>query len=248
MRARLEAGLEWAFPGMGWRPLWLTLLASYLLVVYWHQGSPSSAPDWFIQAATEQTGIEEPRFHRHGWAHLSALVVLLAVPLGVCWKVEGWGPRELGLGIRGTGREFALVVTLWALFVPVVWWFSSAPDFAKTYPRLQAAETDAWLFFLYQSFYLVKWTAWEFFFRGFMLFGFFKDFGTRAVLVSTIPFVIMHGGKPELEMAGSVLAGLILCFIALRSRSIWPGVFLHSMVATTMDFFASSWWRATPLP
>jgi membrane protease YdiL (CAAX protease family) len=89
----------------------------------------------------------------------------------------------------------------------------------------------------------VKWIAWEFFFRGFMLFGFGKDFLQRAVLVSTIPFVLMHYGKPELEMASALIAGLVLCFIALRSKSIWPGVLLHWLVAATMDFFAAQWWR-----
>jgi membrane protease YdiL (CAAX protease family) len=44
-------------------------------------------------------------------------------------------------------------------------------------------------------------------------------------------------------MFSAFLAGLILCYIALRSKSIWPGVFLHSMVATTMDFFAAAWRR-----
>ena len=40
-----------------------------------------------------------------------------------------------------------------------------------------------------------------------------------------------------------VLLATLLCFIALRSKSIWPGVLLHWLVASTMDFMASSWWR-----
>ncbi len=53
----------------------------------------------------------------------------------------------------------------------------------------------------------------------------------------------MHIGKPEAEVLGAVVAGLVLCYLAMRSRSIWPGVLLHSLVASTMDFFASTWWR-----
>ena len=135
------------------------------------------------------------------------------------------------------------MLALWLIFVPVIWYFSSTPSFAAYYPRLKAARADAGLFFLYQAYYLVKWTAWEFFFRGFMLFGFRRDLGASAILISTIPFVIMHVGKPEAEVFSAFVGGMILCAIALKSRSIWPGVIIHSMVATTMDFFASTWWR-----
>ena len=116
---------------------------------------------------------------------------------------------------------------------------SSAP---RT-PRLPEARADAGLFALYQALYLIKWTAWEFFFRGFLLFGFKRDLGSVAVLLSTVPFALMHVGKPEAEMASAVVGGLVLCWIALRSKSIWPGVVIHSLVATTMDFFASTWWQ-----
>jgi membrane protease YdiL (CAAX protease family) len=127
--------------------------------------------------------------------------------------------------------------------LPLVWLASGTPAFQKTYPLLKEAETSAFLFFGYHGYYLLKWTAWEFFFRGFMLFGFKHDIGGRAVLISTLPFVIIHMNKPEAEMLGSIIAGFALCWIALRSKSIWPGVMIHWLVAMAMDFFASSWWH-----
>lgn len=242
MRRTAEAVVEKAFPGMGWRPLWLSVLATWALVAYLNFGRLADAPAWFIEAGSALTGIEAPLFHQHGWAHLSAVVLLLLVPLTVCRLAEGWGLRELGFRLRGAGPELRLVVALWLAFVPVIWLVSGTEGFARMYPRFPPAETDARLFFLYEGFYLVKWISWEFFFRGFMLFGFRRDFGARAVLLSTIPYTLVHWGKPELEMFSALLGGLVLCFIALRSRSIWPGVFLHFMVAATMDFFASTWW------
>ena len=240
---KLEALLQRAFPGMGLRPLWITLLGLILLVLYYHHGMPRDAPSAFIEAATGWTGVQVPGFHKHGWAHLSAAVLLLGVPLLASRVFEGWRARDLGMVLKGTRREFLLVLVLWVAFVPVLWGVSHLEAFQRTYPRLQPAETDMVLFLAYQAFYLLKWTAWEFFFRGFLLFGYEKDFGSHAVLLSTLPFVLMHVGKPEPEMLGSIAAGLLLGWLALKSRSIWPGVFIHSMVATTMDFFASSWWQ-----
>jgi uncharacterized protein len=243
VRQRITAILERFFPGMGLGPAALTVLSALCLTLYYHHGTPGDAPKWFIEWATELTGIEIPRFHRHGWGHLSAVVMLLTVPALAVRFGMGMGLRDLGFRLKGTGKELLIVLAMWAAFTPVIIYFSGTEAFARTYPRLPQAESDVGLFWLYQAFYLLKWMSWEFFFRGFMLFAFQRYLGAAAVLISTIPFVIMHVGKPEAEMLGAIAAGFILCGISLRSKSIWPGVVLHAGVATTMDFFASDWWR-----
>ena len=59
-----------------------------------------------------------------------------------------------------------------------------------------------------------------------------------AVIIQTIPFVLLHMGKPELEAIGSFFAGIALGVITLRSKSIFPAVLLHFFVALTMDIVA----------
>ena len=221
----------------------MSAFATWLMVLYHHHGGTSNAPWWFIEQSQELLGFELIQFHQHLWAHSCAVVLLMIVPLLLCWFAEGWSPRDLGFRVRGAGPEIAVVVGLWVVMVPLVYLVHDNEAFRNVYPRLDAADTDMRLYFLFEGFYFVKWIAWEFFFRGFMLFGFQKDFFKRSILISTIPFTLMHYGKPELEMASAVIAGVVLCFIALRSKSIWPGVLLHWLVASTMDFFASSWWR-----
>lgn len=233
--------LDRIFPDLGLVPAGLTVLSASCLVLYSYRVR-GETPTWFTEASERFTGIEAARFHEHGWSHLCALVILMFVPLLIS-RLIGIKPLELGLSIRGAQREFILVLLMWAALLPIIWFISGTESFARTYPRLPQAETDMALYFMYEGIYLVKWVAWEFFFRGFMLFAFYKEFGNRAVLISTIPFVIMHIGKPEAEAFASILAGFILCWIALRSKSIWPGVILHSLVAASMDFFASTWWR-----
>lgn len=243
MRAYVEDLVERFLPGLGWRPLYLTACATWLMVLYHHHGGGPDAPAWFLEGSASLFGVEDGEFHRHMWSHSTAVVLLMLAPLLVCWIGEGWTPRDLGFRVRGAGPEIAIVIGLWLLMIPLVWLVHDAEAFARVYPRLEASRDDRDLFLLFEALYLVKWIAWEFFFRGFMLFAFGKDFLRRAILVSTIPFTLMHYGKPELEMASAMIAGVVLCFIALRSRSIWPGVLLHWLVASTMDFMAASFWR-----
>ena len=241
MRATTEQYLEKFFPGMGLRPFYLTVLSAFLLVIYYYEGSV--APRWFLAQGIQITGIDNVNFHRHLWSHLSAVVLLLIIPLFIVSIAEGWRPNNLGFSVRNAKKEIMFVELLWLLMIPVICYVASTPAFQKIYPRLRAVDNNMQLFIYFELAYLIKWIAWEFFFRGFMLFSFAKDMGNKAVLISTLPFVIMHIGKPEAEILGSIIAGFVLCYIALRSKSIWPGVLLHWQIAMTMNFFASSWWR-----
>lgn len=87
--------------------------------------------------------------------------------------------------------------------------------------------------------------CWEFFFRGFLLFGLAKTkLGPiGAVIVQTIPFVLLHwswnvhASKPSFEVIGSAIAGPILGILALRTRSFIYGFLAHWAVSLTFDLF-----------
>jgi len=53
-----------------------------------------------------------------------------------------------------------------------------------------------------------------------------------------VPYALIHLHKPILEAFASIVAALVLGQLALKSRSIWPGVLVHCGVAFSMDLFA----------
>ena len=59
-----------------------------------------------------------------------------------------------------------------------------------------------------------------------------------AVAVMLVAYTMLHFTKPYLEASGAVIAGLVLGYLALRTRSIWGGITVHGMVAVTMDLAA----------
>ncbi|HNR08342.1 MAG TPA: CPBP family intramembrane metalloprotease, partial [Saprospiraceae bacterium] len=88
----------------------------------------------------------------------------------------------------------------------------------------------AYIFFYY--------LVWEFYFRGFLLFGLAKIYGpAAAILIQTISSCLVHLGKPEGETLGSVAAGLLFGLLALRTGSIWYGWLIHFSLGVMTDFF-----------
>jgi ABC-2 type transport system permease protein/sodium transport system permease protein len=104
---------------------------------------------------------------------------------------------------------------------------SEALEEAKT----QFAAIPFWTIFLTSA--LVPALAEEFFFRGYVLSAFRnRTSPLRAVLYSALVFGFFHvinGSVLSLErFFPTALLGLALGFVAIRTRSLWPGVLLHA--------------------
>ncbi len=85
--------------------------------------------------------------------------------------------------------------------------------------------------------------CWEFFFRGFLLFGLQKSFLKTwgAVIVQALLFALLHwsyvpgASKPPVEVLSALPGGIILGILALRTRSFLYGFLAHWAISFTLD-------------
>jgi membrane protease YdiL (CAAX protease family) len=176
------------------------------------------------------------------WLPLNLLfsgLVLLFIPLltaPLLLPAERFGVRI------GKVRTWIVDVALaWLILVLLILIFGRTPDFLRTYPLFKPPGSQwTWtLFLFYEACQFVYMFGWEFIFRGYLLFSIKKEVGAvPAIILQMLPFAFLHLGKPEMEVYGSVLAGLFLGLIALRANSFFPCAILHFSVALTMDLFA----------
>lgn len=79
-------------------------------------------------------------------------------------------------------------------------------------------------------------TAYEFFFRGVLLFAIADDWGeSRAVTVNILLYILIHSFSGRKELIGAVPFGLLLCHITLWYQSIWPAIIIHLCLALSYD-------------
>lgn len=140
----------------------------------------------------------------------------------------GFSPVE---GIKG----LKLVGILFACAIPLYIIAARMPNFQAYYPIQKQAAYDWRYFGYFELTYGMYLFCWEFFFRGFMLFGMSRSMGWFAVIPQAVAFGVMHIGKPLPEVFASFAAGLILGIIALRSRSFLPCFVLHWASALAFD-------------
>ena len=224
---------------------WVVMVgATLLLLLFSYWGRPGSLrleplraiADWvFAPFRTDYPGTVPYLY----WG-LSSLVFRVGAPLLIIVVVLRQAPREWGFRIRGVAPHLPLYALLYVVMIPLIIWASSFGSFQAQYPFYEDAVRGGLHFWLYAAGYWVQFLGVEAFFRGFLTFGLFPRFGWNAVVIMTIPYVMIHFPKPMPEAFAAIFAGLILGTLALRSRSFVPGVFVHVAVAVTMDFAAMS--------
>ena len=140
--------------------------------------------------------------------------------------------------LRRNPLEFGFRLGNWR-----VWGFHVIIFILVGFPILYIASlfTDLEGYYTVQQFDLLKYSletlvymfAWEFLFRGFLIFGLKEKLGELSILVQMIPFAILHFGKPEVETISTILVGIYLGYVVYRGNSYWPALIIHLFINIT---------------
>lgn len=173
------------------------------------------------------------------WAARQIAIYLL-VPVLVIHLVLRQPFSAFGLRIRGIGGHSLPYLVALLVTMPFVVAASFSATFQDYYPYFSPPAGDSlWpLMFGWWALYALQFVAIELFFRGFLVLGLAPRFGTGAVALAVVPYILVHLSKPVPEVIGAAFAGVTLGILVLRSRSIWLGVAVHVIVALSLDALA----------
>ena len=138
-----------------------------------------------------------------------------------------------GLRLPKQSDNWKPYLYLFLIMVPFLLMACSQPSFYNFYPLYRPNGLKDWL--LFELIYLPQFIFVEFFFRGYFLFRLEKVFKLRAIIIMTLPYALIHIHKPFGEAIGSIFAGVALGYLALKGRSIVPGILLHMLIALSAD-------------
>ena len=145
---------------------------------------------------------------------------------------------DYGLRLKGTLKHAWVYVAMFVIVMPFVVAVAFTEPFQRTYPFYNNAHASITDFLAWEVLYMLQFFSLEFFFRGFLIHGTRARFGYYAILLSVVPYCMIHFGKPLPETIGAIVAGLALGTISMFTRSICLGVAIHVSVALSMDFLS----------
>jgi membrane protease YdiL (CAAX protease family) len=156
-----------------------------------------------------------------GFPRATELVYYLLLPLAVGWVLFRDKPWDYGMRIGRWKSSIILTLVCLAAMSLILYAVSKMPDFRSYYHKPAIDWRDL---LLYKALYYF---AWEFLFRGYMLFGLERSIGKNAIFVQIIPFVLLHLDKPFLETLACVPGGFVFGYVAYGTRSFLPCFVIH---------------------
>lgn len=238
---------------LDWKVICIALLAALLLTASYYFGRYGNARPWihllltwcewesvqgWVKGVFENR--EDPRsrlWQLHYWSGAHTILYFV-IPVVVIKLVFREKLSDYGLKFTGWYKRLWVYAAAFMVVLPFVIMLRGTESFQKAYPFYKNAGAS-WADFLgWELAYILQFFALEFFFRGFLVHGLKNRFGYYSVLFMTVPYCMIHFGKPLPETIGAIIAGIFLGTLSLWTRSIWLGVLIHVSVAVSMDLAA----------
>ena len=174
----------------------------------------------------------------------TSFVFNFVLPLGMIWMFFGQGLAhqdwlkdqkhnawDYGWKWDAWRKHAKIALFLWLVMLPFLIYFSRLPNVRASYDLIlpPTATAPQWLTLI--STLALYMFCWEWFFRGFGLFGMAQGWGPWvAIGVQALGFGLAHLGKPPAEMWSAFGGGLILGVLCWREKSFVPAFFTHALV------------------
>lgn len=158
--------------------------------------------------------------------------------------IKFWWRQDLsdyGLNLNFEKGFGELYLQCAAIMLPLVYLMSLTEGFSGKYPFFKVFNGEPYFsrdFLIWEALYFLQFFGLEFFFRGFLVQSLKPKLGIYSVFVMTVPYCMIHFGKPMPETFAAVFAGIFLGWLSYKYNNIWLGLLLHCTVALAMDVLA----------
>ena len=136
------------------------------------------------------------------------------------------------------------VLTFWwtaglSLVVLVMNFFATrSPDNLTQYPQIRVEKWSRALLAGSASTWMAYLLAYEFLFRGFLLFSCLEGMDVwTAITINTALYALVHISKGIKEAIGAIPLGVLLCWLTLQTGTIWIAFLVHVVMA-----LSNEWW------
>lgn len=161
-------------------------------------------------------------------------IFYFVIPMFIILFVLRDEPRNYGFQL-GNWRAGLVWVFAACVGMAIILWFVSRTPAMQQYYSSRAPATVGRLIFRNG----IELFAWEFMWRGVLLFTFARYFGPgAAIFLQAVPFAFMHLGKPEIETLSTIFGGAAFGFIAWQTQSFVYPWLIHWFIATFTTLIA----------
>ena len=158
-----------------------------------------------------------------------------AVTAGVFFNIK---LADAGLILSDTFRLWPWIAGASMFFILLNIFNSKNIELRMMYPELRLKEWDLTGLVISAGGWIIYLTAYEYLFRGLLLFSCLEAFGLwPAIVINLALYASLHLPKGMKEATAAIPFGALICYLTIESHSIVPAVFIHSLQAISIELF-----------
>lgn len=216
-------------------PVITIALVLFGLLAYWVSITSVKLKKLFVSRMGEKkAAVEWIMFWRYSGVFFYALL-----PSAVIFLVFDHSISFYGVSFINLGESLIWSAALGALVILMQSRSARQPENTKQYPQIKSDRWNTRLVVKNSLGWFIYLFAYEYMYRGILLFGLIDYFGTwPAIMVNTIVYSLAHIPKGNREAVAAIPFGILLCVLTLRTGTIWIAVMVHLALALSNDYFA----------
>ncbi len=202
---------------------------------YYFLSNSESLKKFFIR----RIGIEKIKIYWVLFEKLTGFIFFGIIPLTVVFIV--FNDRILTYGISTENILLSLYWTagLSPVLIILSYFNSKTKENLQRYPQIRTSKWSLQLLVVSALSWVLYLLAYEFMFRGFLLFVSERNLGVwLAIIINIVIYSLAHLPKGVKETVGAIPLGLVLCLITLQTGNIWASFFLHLVLALSNEWFS----------
>ncbi len=131
------------------------------------------------------------------------------------------------------------ILVLSAVIIPMNYVNSRDVENLSQYPQIRNQQWSVSLLISSALSWVLYLLAYEFLFRGFLLFASLPVLGLwPSILLNTALYSLVHIPKGSKETLGAIPFGILLSYLAVESGSFWIAFFAHVVLALSNEWFS----------
>jgi membrane protease YdiL (CAAX protease family) len=172
-------------------------------------------------------------------SRLTGIVFLFVIPFLITRSLYVDALKRYGL----SGKNFlqsliwSAAVGMGLIILNIV--LGKRPENLARYPQIREREWSPQLFVLSASTWIGYLFAYEYLFRGLLLFSCYRACGFwNAVALNVALYMMAHLDKSLAEVASAVPLGFLLAILTLKTGTIWAAFLIHVILALSNEWLA----------
>ncbi|MFC2118762.1 lysostaphin resistance A-like protein [Bacteroidota bacterium] len=216
-------------------PVLAIALTTIGFIIYWFLGLSDSIRAKFVK----KYGEEKTRINFILFQKYIGVLFLGIVPTIIALIFLPYSFSEYGLNFKNLLPTLYWTLGLGAIIIPMNLFAARKPKNYVVYPHIRAEVWNSGLIIKNAISWILYLFAYEFLFRGILLFACIPVLGVwPAIAVNITIYSCTHIPKGLTEAVAAIPFGIILCLITISTGNIWVAVFAHIFLALSNDYVA----------